>query len=263
MVNIILPISRSDYLKPVFDCLDKLKTPKNTELLIILDGDLELKKKVEARLDNFILPPNLNDKFAKIQLVEFGENPAETINERRYRISAIHNKAKHYVNEDCDYVLLLEDDTVYPDDTLKELKTTFDAFDNVGYVTGVELGRHKSKYVGAWVADNNEDPRVIESVMPSNKMYEKISAGGLYCCLVRSNLYTSHNFEPFDKVGTNGLSCDVNFGLDIIKRGYNNYINWNIECDHIGEKGSVNLGNTIPQRVRFTKTNDWMGVVVQ
>ncbi len=249
MITIILPISRTDFLKPVFDCLINLEKPDDTELLIITDGDVNLERAVDKRLDSV--------NFAKIQVVSYGEKPATTINERRYRIADIHNKAKHYVSNECQYVFLVEDDTTYPKDALKKMTDRLKIIPELGFIEGVQLGRHNSPYIGAWSIDKNE----VTSMLPMEIMgkiqgIQEISAGGLYCCLARADLYKSHHFEPFDKIGTNGLSCDVNFGVYIRTKGYLNIIDWSIHTDHIGDKGSVNLGNTKPCQLQFKKGED-------
>jgi hypothetical protein len=230
-------------LRPVFDCLINLEKPDDTELLIITDGDVNLERAVDKRLDSV--------SFAKIQVVSYGEKPATTINERRFRISDIHNKAKHYVSGDCDYVFLVEDDTTYPKETLTKLFKSFKSVENCMYVEGVQLGRHGAAYVGAWLYDQD----VFMSLMPG-KGVEQISAGGFYCALTDAELYKMHHFEPFDKEGTNGLSCDVNYGIYLKQQGYECLIDWSIQTDHIGERGSVNLGNTMPEQLQFKKEND-------
>jgi hypothetical protein len=245
-VSIVLPISRTDFLRPVFNCLRDLEKPQDTELLIITDGDTNLQKAVDKRLDS------LSD-FKLIKILNFGEQPAETINERRYRISQIHNFAKAYVNPESEYVMLIEDDGVYSPDTLTKFLHQFKSVDNLGFIEGVQMGRHNAPYVGGWLADDPKNPEVITSVLPDGGA---IDAGGLYCCLTYADLYRSHHFEPFDQVGTNGLSCDVNFGLSITNKGYRCMIDWDIVVDHIGDKGSVNIGNTKPVRVRFSKVNN-------
>ena len=103
MVTIVLPISRTDFLKPVFDSLEALHKPENTELLIITDGNQALQMAVDKRLDQL--------NFKRIQVLNFGDTPADTIDSRRYRISAIHNFARHHIPEEADFVMLLEDDT--------------------------------------------------------------------------------------------------------------------------------------------------------
>lgn len=251
MILIVLPISRKDYLKPVFDCLAKLIRSEDTELLIITDGDKELEKAVDRRLDSI--------SYKKIQVVSFGEKASEDIDSRRWRISEIHNKARHYVPYYCDYIFSVEDDTVYPDSSLAKMLDIYDTYEDCGFVEGVELGRHKTKYVGAWIADDLQLPSKITSVMPTEGLQE-IDAGGLYCALIKADLYRRHNFQPYDTEGKNGLSCDVNLGLWIRRQGYKCLIDWSIKCDHIGDKGSVNLGNTKPVTVVFEKRNSkWNG----
>jgi hypothetical protein len=249
MISIILPISRTDFLKPVFDCLNALERPADTELLIITDGDESLGRAVDRRLDSI--------SFKRIQVVNFGDKPGEDINSRRYRISAIHNKAAYYIPNDCEYVFSIEDDTTYPPDTLTRMLKTFEGYSNCAFVEGIELGRRKTPYIGGWKADDVNNPSEILSVMPSHGL-QNIDAGGLYCALIDADLYKMHTFEPFDKQGTNGLSCDLNFGLYLRQQNYDCFIDWSIQCDHIGETGSVNLGNTRPVQVIFEKaTNRW------
>lgn len=261
MINIILPISRKDYLRPVFNCLKELGKPKNTELLIILDGNQELEQLVGKRIEQL-------KGFNSIKVVSFGDGAVENRNDRRYRISAIHNMAKHYVSDDCEYVFLIEDDTIYPKDTLFTLSASGE-LENCHFIQGVELGRWKTKYIGAWLADNVNDPQIIRSLMPA--LYDNLSpyklfkmdAGGFYCALVDADLYKQHTFEPFDKKGVNGLGCDVNFGLYLRQQGYECLTDWTIQCDHIGKEGSINLGNTKPVQVEFYKHKDkWNSKVI-
>lgn len=245
MISVILPISRSDFLRPVFNCLKELQKPPDTELIIITDGDQNLQKAVDKRLDSI--------DFKKISVINFGDSPAETINERRYRISAIHNHAKQFIDQKSEFVFLIEDDSIYEPDTLIRFLDKFNSVGNLGFIEGVQMGRRATPYIGGWIADNPRDPYCITSVLPDG---QAIDAGGLYCCLTYADFYRSHTFEPFDKIGTNGLSCDVNFGFSITNRGYRCLIDWGVIVDHIGEKGSVNIGNTKPCRVRFTKLNN-------
>lgn len=246
-VTITLPISRTDYLRPVFNCLQALDRPSDTELLIVTDGDKELQKKVDDRIQYL--------NYKRIRVLNFGDTPASDIDSRRYRISAIHNEIKYHIPEDCDYVFSIEDDTVFPPDALTKLSLAFHYDNQLAFAQGVQLGRRNTPYVGAWKADTIYNPTLIKSLLPS-KGIQEIDAGGLYCALIDAELYKMHYFEPFDKKGNVGLSCDLNFGLYLRQMGYKCYIDWSIECDHIGDKGSVNIGNTKSVRVQFTKRGD-------
>jgi hypothetical protein len=202
-----------------------------------------LQDKVDKRLDSL--------NYKRIQVISFGDTPAEDINSRRYRISEIHNKAKHYVSDDCEYVFLYEDDTVIPKGTLTQLFKSFKSVDNCGFMQGVQVGRHNTPYIGAWLYTPDE----FISLLP-NIGVEEITAGGFYCALVDADLYKNHHFEPFDKEGLNGLSCDVNFGMYVRQQGYGCWIDWDVQTDHIGERGSVNIGNTTPVQLQFKKGED-------
>lgn len=251
----------------MFDCLTALDRPKDTELIIIIDGNKDLEEAVDRRVDSI--------HYARIQVLKFGDGPLPDRPSRRFRISDIHNELTKHIPDGCDYVFSIEDDTTYPPDTLTKMMGFFDYCEDCAFVEGVELGRHKSKHVGAWKADDINNPFTISSIMPNfsfeevellnlnEPVMERIDAGGLYCALIKADLYKQHVFEPYDKVGEIGLSCDVNFGLWLRKKGFGCFIDWSIECDHIGDKGSVNLGNTKPIQVVFEKRkNKWDSRVV-
>lgn len=253
MITIILPISRTDYLRPVFNCLAELEKPEDTELLIITDGDESLTRAVDRRLDSI--------NFKRIRVASFGDKPEEHIHQRRYRIAAIHNKAKRFINYQSEYVFLIEDDTTYPSNTLTKMLEVIKLSSDYAFVEGVELGRHATKYIGAWHCDDVFEPVHILSTMPTyENAIEAIDAGGLYCCLVDADEYREHTFGPFVKEDIKGLSSDLNFGLWLRRKGRMCLLDWSIHCDHIGDKGSVNLGNTKPVQVVFEKVaNRWEG----
>lgn len=250
MICVLLPISRKDYLKAVFDSLAALSKPSDTELIILTDGDKELEQAVDHRLDSI--------HFVRTQVIHFGDGATADRNERRYRIAEIHNKLKHCLPEACDYVFAIEDDTVVPPHALTNLFELLDQ-PNTAYVSGVELGRWNTPYIGAWRVDDVYNPTKVSSLMPalvdnmSLYLHHQVDAGGLYCALIDADLYKMHQFQPFDNQGKNGLGCDVNFGLYLRQQGYKCLIDWGVQCDHIGDKGSVNLGNTTPVQVQFTK----------
>lgn len=262
MITVILPISRKDYLRPVFSCLAELEKPDDTELLIILDGSQELQLAVNKKLNNL-------KGFSSIRVILFGDGPVENRNDRRYRIAAIHNMAKHHVPDGCDYVFLIEDDTVYPKGALMRfLSIIHNEADwrslDTGYVGGLEIGRWKTKYIGAWEADDIDDPLKITSLkeLPRENFIQQVEAGGFYCALTYASFYKEHNFEPYDKQGTNGLGCDVNYGLYLRRKGYQVEVT-DVLCDHIGKEGAVNFGNTKPVQVEFYKhKNKWNSRVV-
>lgn len=95
---------------------------------------------------------------------------------------------------------------------------------------GVELGRWGVPYVGAWKADDVYDIKQLVSIdnQPKETPPQNIDAGGLYCALIRTDLYKQHNFNS-----DNGLGPDVNLGLELRQLGYENFIHWNVRCKHL------------------------------
>lgn len=251
MITIVLPISRKEYLMSVFNCLNHLIRPEDTELLLITDGDEELEKAVQSLLDMI--------RFTRVQVVNFGDGPGAEIKDRRWRIAQIHNYAKKFVSEDTDRVFLIEDDTVFSQEALAQLMGAYDE-NNAAFVQGVEVGRWKTPYIGGWIADDVNEPQKIVSVKPGEGITE-IDAGGLYCALVNYDLYMDHDFKPYERdQDMKGLGCDVNFGLWLKQTGHNVLMNWDVQCGHYKDGVQLRLENTRPVVVVFEKNenNRWL-----
>lgn len=232
----------------MFKCLEELEKPEDTELLLMIDGDEELRKMVDYLLDVLV------SKYKRIQVRDFGNSPASAIPERRIRISQIHNYAKQFISEDVDYVFLVEDDTNFAPDTLNQLLSTMKKY-QPAFVQGVEVGRWKTPYIGGWKVDDLKEPTLVESVNVAEGI-EDIDAGGLYCALVKQHLYFEHLFEPYDKKGKNGLACDFNFGLWLRNKGERVMIDWGVQCGHYKEGRQLRLEDVKPVKAIFEKTND-------
>jgi glycosyltransferase involved in cell wall biosynthesis len=222
-ITAILPVSRLQFLDRVLESL-LAQTHKPNYLLVVFDGlESDL---VEAR--NKIIGLD----FESVRFVQ-SENltPAFSIPDRRRHITNIHNQMSEMIGE-TDWVFSIEDDGILPPNALERLVKIAKEKDNLGMVTGVELGRWGVPYVGAWTVDNINDVHVVTSMenrafLP-NYGVEEIDACGLYCALIRGDLYREHNFFT-----DNGLGPDVNLGLYIRKLGYSNYIDWGIPVAHL------------------------------
>lgn len=251
MITIVLPISRKDYLLAMFRCLDQLIRPQDTELLLIVDADQDVALTVDRCLDLI--------HYNHIQVVNFGDSPASELKDRRNRISEIHNFAKKYISKESDQVFLIEDDTVFQPEALAQLTEAMEKSGAV-FAQGVEIGRWKTPYIGGWIADNIKNPKMIKSVVPFDSGVQEIDAGGLYCALVEAKVYLKHHFQPFDKVGTNGLSCDVNFGLWLRQLGMKVVMNWDVQCGHYKDGQQLRLSNVRPVVALFEKddNNKWL-----
>jgi len=228
----ILPVSRIQYLDYVLPSLLNQSYKERLSLLVVVDGDNEMWLKVRNKVSS--LP------FADVLCVqsEASNSPASTIPQRRWHISAIHNQIKRLVSDDVDWIFSVEDDGLLPPNALSWLVNDAESKPNVGMVTGVELGRWGIPYVGAWRADDIYETKIVKSMESKvgSSLVEEIDACGLYCALIRADLYKQHDFHS-----DNGLGPDVNLGLDIRKCGFQNYIDWFVPVDHLTEVNGQTL----------------------
>ncbi len=249
MVTIIIPVSRKDYLKRLFGQLELLFCdPEQTNLLVYVDGDLNLYEKAR----NYTVASKFNEKlcvYRKKGLPNVGHMAS-----RRRRIAEIHNEIKTNLNytPNYDYVYLIEDDTLVPPNSLEILMKGFEKHPKAAFISGVELGRWGFLHVGAWEVDNIEDPSVITSLPEMDDLVE-VDAAGLYCCLMKMDVYMDHKFEPFEKI----LGPDFDMGLKLRQKGYRNYVDFSVPCIHMDKKEDIDVAGDIIQ-VRFTRqSNGW------
>jgi hypothetical protein len=235
MITIVLPISRPDYLNKVITRIELLDyPPEEINFLAIVDGDDALYIKARNMVSSTKYPNRLCVKSTNP-----GKPARYDVYARRRRIAAIHNQAKELIAHDTGYVFLVEDDTMFNGNALKKLMDV--AINNraFAFAEGVELGRWGVPYVGAWLADDIYEPTELKSVenlnpVPVDQPAMKIDAGGLYCALVRADLYKQHTFTS-----DNGLGPDINFGLENRQLGFENFLVWTVPCTHIFEKNRV------------------------
>ena len=227
MITAILPISRISYLDRVLESLLN-QTVKPNNLLVIYDG--QESQYMEAR--NRVVGLD----FEQVRFIPSNSlAQAHTIPDRRRHITNIHNQIRELMGDfpeitDQDWIFSIEDDGILPPDALEKLIKVTEKYPDAGQVTGVELGRWGNPYVGAWKVNDVFKLRTIESM--DNKSYtnevEEIDACGLYCTLIRQELYHKHKF-----FSNNGLGPDVNLGIFIRQQGYQNYIDWSIHVTHL------------------------------
>lgn len=228
ITTIVLPVSRREYLERVITSLEWLKcNADETNILAIVDGDDAL----YLRVRNLINGSKFNKRLTVKADIK-GPVSRLDVPSRRKRITAIHNQARELIEHDVGYVFLVEDDTTFGPSTLAQLQRVADLNRASGMVIGVELARWGTPYLGAWTADDVYETKVLKTVenitpVPVDLKPTRIDAGGLYCALVRADMYRQYNFHC-----DNGLGPDVNFGLALRQLGYENYIVWQVQCAH-------------------------------
>lgn len=255
MITIVLTVSRDTYLTRVLTCLELLQCKhEEVNLLVIVDGSNELYVKTRNLANDL----KFNERL--IVRTELAGAPSKlNIIERRKRIAAHHNQARKLISHDDGYVFSVEDDTTFETNALQQLIQVAISHRAFGMAEGVEMGRWGVPYVGAWKADDIYNPTLLESV--ENKysydlglMSENIDAGGLYCALIRADLYKLHEFTS-----ANGLGPDVNFGLELRQLGFENFIVWSVPCAHYYDSMGV-IKNITPDTegriVKLVKESD-------
>lgn len=249
-ITAILPVSRTQYLDRVLESLLN-QTQKPNNLLVIFDGPDKQFIEVRNKISEL--------KFESVLCVKSRYNKcAFSIPERRVHIAGIHNHFRELIGR-ADWVFSIEDDGVLPANALSNLlKAT--KTDNVGMVTGVEVGRWGVRYIGAWRVDDVNNAREITSLenrISEAPLIEEIDACGLYCALIKADMYKMHEFTA-----NNGLGADVNLGLFLRSNGYNNYLDWGVSVLHLSNRDGQELeldpadGSSVV-KLRLLYSNIW------
>lgn len=248
-----MPCSRPDFLKRIFAQLDMMPCDNaNTNILVYVDGNQPL----------FELARNLtvNSKFNERLCVyrAKGVPNVGSVKRHRQRIADVHNEIKKLLNT-SDFVFLLEDDTLPPLNAMEMLHHNHTENPNAGFISAVEIGRWGFEMIGAWCANDVYTPTEITTI-PKGSGFATVDAAGLYCCLVRTELYMKHFFQPFEDI----LGPDVHFGLTLRQQGYQNYVNQDIQCKHLTKRGEITFQTANIIQIRVKKVDhEWSTGVVE
>lgn len=264
MVTIILPVSRPDYLKRIFAQLELMACDATkTNLFVYVDGNLQLFE--IAR--NLTVQSKFNQKLCVFR--RKGIPDIASVVKRRQRISDIHNEIKEYVNK-CEYVFLIEDDTLIPTNTFEKMQKNYVQKPHAGLITGVQINRWGFNTTGIWHVDNPYDIKEIKSLVPpvntmqklfteQPKTFQEIDAAGFYCMFTSWELYQSVSHKPFAPI----LGPDVNYGIELRTKGYKNYVDWSINTIHLTKKGEIKVFDNPVQQVTFTSSPEgWSKIVL-
>lgn len=180
------------------------------------------------------------------------KEPKIVLHERRQRIAENHRKLKDIVRAyDCDYVFQLEQDGDYPENTLEKLIHDLEKVDKrtLGYISGIEVGRHGLYSLGVWVdiSDN-----YFRSIDHNKKGIQEVDATGFYCLLAPKHAWlegkVSWNGEPYGP--------DVNFGLSLKRKKYKIYADMDLHVGHIVKTGIIRPSDISTCNVEFVKRQD-------
>lgn len=201
--------------------------PSNTNLAFIIDCGLESGgPKIYKRIHDFL---NIHQYRNVLIIRNYDHEPNEGhIITRRKRIVEIHEQSKSLIaNLDGEFILGLEDDTVFENLSVKRLYSKA-CLEDTGLVSTYEAGRWFNKLIGIWGFDDIENPTQCWTLLP-NSDFEEVDATGWYCYLTRKQYWldATYHTDIADPYGP-----DVNFGLYLRKRGLINYVDWEQPTGH-------------------------------
>lgn len=204
--------------------------PALTNLCIIVDGDQQL---IANKIKKFAESRNYRSFYYKVN--EHWHPNEVRLGIRRARVAEIHNQSKDLIiKTDGKIIIGFEDDTMF--DRLKSfdrlIQPLGDIIDGevIGFVEGVQMGRWGANMIGAWLADNINNPKTIETMLPSeNKDYQEITGGGWYGYATYREPYLNCEYytstaEPWGP--------DVNYGFWLRRNGYRCLIDWQTVFGH-------------------------------
>lgn len=184
------------------------------------------------------------------------DNPASGLIERRKRIAYNHQFLVEAVNElNPVYIWQIEQDSELPVDCLERLLEDHKKLDNgkdkIGYISGVEVGRHGLYCLGAW---KNIKEDSFESLDYRSKGLQEVDGTGFYCLLAKKNVWlsghTSWDGEPYGP--------DVVYSLSLKKQGYKIYCDMDIQIGHKTKRGTIKVTDMSTCNAQFfIKDGEW------
>jgi hypothetical protein len=235
MITIVLLVSRDFLLDRLFARLDELQLPIKTNLLALVDGNGKLFLKTR----NLVSKSKFNQTLCVHAFNK--ENQLRGQSQRRQRIADLHNIAQDHLIA-CDYVLMLEDDGLPPVDTIKRLYDLHTKYPDAGFVSGAEVGRWLSPYIGGWVFEPVNEPKHLTSVVQNG--VQEVTSAGFYACLTKH--YKRYKFAPSPNWGP-----DIEWGLKLSQDGFKNYIDTDLIIDHYNGDKVINPTTKTVKQVRL------------
>lgn len=248
-ISIVVTFSRPECADLVRkNLLDLDLGDHEVELLIMVDGNAEFPT------------DELFDKYPELtkHVMERGKPVTQNIPQVRSRIAHVRNESRELVG-DTDFVFSFEDDMELPKNAMIKLHDHM--YQDFGLVSGIQVGRHSRRILGAWKVDNHQFPKEGYSLGRSDltEPLTEVDATGMYCYITPTNLYKEATYgwnEPFGP--------DVWYGLWLRTQGYSNYVDPTIICPHrSGDKTYVPDNDTIKLKIYQNQRGQWINEPVR
>ncbi len=250
LVTLFIPVTREWTLDRFLPHLDEIDMPfDQTELFFYIDTD---DQKIIKRIADFV--EARKEKYNGSKIMVSG-NPAPTntrISIQRQRIIDMKEKSKKAIKGT--YIFGIEDDTLVPKDAFQKLYKNFRENYNIGYIEGVQVGRHGIRMVGVWKQDRLKNPTVQRTMEPAlYETLEPITGGGFYCYMTLAYLYDKIEY----RFGAECFGPDVCFVNDVLREGYKAYVDWDIKTIHMTPKEDLLVDGKIVSVVWKKEKGGW------
>jgi hypothetical protein len=228
-----VPITRHWALNQLFAGIINLEKPAECtfELLIYVDS---IDPRIKNGLEYWVEELAQRDIQADVKYSGRPEPSEVRLDARRQRIVQVHKDiAEIAADYNADYIFGIEDDTIVPPYALARMLSFAQRNPDMGFIEGVQCGRHKYKMIGAWRVNDIHNPTKVTTYpyTPVNRKHsfvESVDGGGFYCYLTPAKLFCEADY----RVEGECLGVDMLYGLDLRRKGYKNYIDWSIVCGH-------------------------------
>jgi hypothetical protein len=209
---------------------------------VLCVGQVEDDSYILSQIDaQTILPTNI--------CMFIDREPAQGIAARRVRIAENHDILKDLVLEyKPDLVWQVEGDCELPPNTLETLLHHYNNLkdNNLGYISGVQVGRHGLYCLGAW--NFKGDLTKFKSVDYKLDGLQKVDATGFYCLLSPTETW----LEGICDYNGEYWGPDVNWGLSMAK---NIYVDMDLHIGHKVNNGIIRPSDISTCNAEFAKTD--------
>lgn len=255
-VSILVPVSRPEFVNLVKKNLTELDLAGHeAELIIIVDNN-KLTEPWEM----------LEGKYPKMKVHHVNNGfkpPSGNIPRIRDRIANVRNESRELVGK-TDFVFSFEDDCEVPSHALRVLYEHWQELSRkgpVGLVSGIQVGRHGVKILGAWFVDNLQFPNEATSLGKNEVVTQiaEVHGTGMYCYLTPTKLYKAATYGWHEPVGP-----DVWYGLFLRLMGYKNYVDQRLVIGHRIKDMVLRPDNVDVKKIRyFPSKGAWTFEVVK
>lgn len=239
--SVVVLVSRPEYLNTVTENLEKLELPGSSELVVMIDN---------SNIGDSFVTEEIKKRFyaTTIKNISHTKPPSGASPQARNRISQVRNESKPLVG-DTHYVFSFEDDTVIPADAFMKLSMNID--DKTGVISGVQVGRHTEKIIGAWFADHYWFPSEF-TTLGKNEITTplvSVSGTGMYCYITPTKTYKEAQYGWHMPVGP-----DVWYGLFCLSKGLTVRVDQSVVCGHRIPNGKVLTPDNVDVvKIKYTK----------